>query len=197
MFSNYPKTIHLKDGRKVNVRPMEKGDGEKLLEFFCSLRPEDKMNMRDDVTNPKTIKKWVDNLDYEHIVPMIAWDGDKIVADASIHRNTTGWSRHVGQIRVSVHHEYQGVGLGYQMAREIFVIAQSMHIDKVLAEMMDVQTGAQNVFKKLGFKMEHKFKNHVRDLEGKLHDLIVMSVDINEIMDKMLQAMRDYEDRGG
>ena len=197
MFSNYPKQVLLKDGQKATIRPMDKNDGDALLEFFRGLRPEDRQNMRDDVTNTKIIQKWVDKLDYEYVVPMLACVGDRVVADASLHRNTTGWSRHVGQIRVSVHHDFQGVGLGYRMARELFVIAQSMHIDKVLAEMMDVQTEAVKVFDKLGFKKEHTFKNHVRDLDGKLHDLIVMSVDINEIMDKMLQTIRDHEDRGG
>ncbi|NQS98325.1 MAG: GNAT family N-acetyltransferase [candidate division Zixibacteria bacterium] len=197
MFANYPKQVLMKNGQKVTIRPMEKKDGDALLEFFRSLRPEEKQNLRDDVTNPEIIQKWVDKLDYDYVVPMLAFVGDMIVADASLHRNTTGWSRHVGQIRVSVHHDFQGIGLGYQMARELFVIAQSMHIDKVLAEMMDVQTGAVKVFEKLGFKTEHTFKNHVRDLDGNLHDLIVMSADIIEIMDRMLQAIRDHEDRGG
>lgn len=197
MFSNYPKQVLMKNGQKVTIRPMEKKDGDALLEFFSSLRPEDKQNLRDDVTNPKIIQKWVNKIDYDYVVPMLAFVGDRIVADASLHRNTTGWSQHVGQIRVSVHHDFQGIGLGYQMARELFVIAQSMHIDKVLAEMMDVQTGAVKVFERLGFKTEHTFKNHVRDLDGNLHDLIVMSADIIEIMDRMLQAIRNHEDRGG
>lgn len=197
MFTNYPKEIELKDGRKVTIRPMTKEDGSDLLTFFRSLREVDRMNMRDDVTNPEVVQKWVDNLDYDYVFPLLAIDEGRIVADASIHRNTHGWSKHVGQIRVSVHYDLQGKGLGYHMAREIFVIAHSMEIDKVLAEMMDNQTGAIKVFEKLGFQMAVRFKNHVRDLEGKLHDLVVMSVDINELMARWEEAVREREDRGG
>ena len=197
MFINYPKDVKLKDGRVVTIRPMVKDDGNALLKFMQSLKPEDKQNMRDDVTNPAVVQKWIDTLDYDFVFPLLALYEEKIVADATLHRNTHGWSKHVGQIRVSVGSDFQRVGLGYQMAREIFVIAQSMHIDKVLAEMMDTQTGAINVFDRLGFKKEHTFKNHVRNLKGQLHDLVVMSVDIRELMAKWENAVREYEDKGG
>jgi GNAT superfamily N-acetyltransferase len=197
MFRSYPKKVSLKDGRKVVVRQMTKDDGPALLEFFRSLRDEDRLCMRDDVTNPKIIQGWVDNLNYEYVVPLLAFYQDKLVADASIHRNLQGWTRHVGQIRVSVHPQFQGLGLGFLMAKEIFTIAQSMHIDKVLAEMMDIQTDAVKVFSKLGFRIEHRYKNHVRDLDGKIHDLIVMSADINELMDSLYQTISDSEDKGG
>lgn len=198
MFAPYPKEVKLKDDRKVTIRPMTREDGPGLLKFFKSLRRQDLLYMRDDITDPDVIQKWVDNLDYDHVFPLLAINEKKqIIADASLHRNTHGWSRHVGQIRVAVHHDYQGAGLGYHMAREIFVIAQSMQIDKVLAEMMDVQVGAVKVFTKLGFHKEHVFKNHVRDHDDKLHGLVVMSVDINEIMTKWEEAVREFEDRGG
>lgn len=197
MFINYPKDVSLKDGRKVTIRPMEKEDGNELLKFFKELKPEDKQNMRDDVTDPDVVQKWVDNLDYDFVFPLLAVYEGRIVADATMHRNTHGWSKHVGQIRLTVHQDFQGAGLGYHMAREIFVIAQSMHIDKVLAEMMSTQTGAMSVFEKLGFKTEHTFKNHVRNLKGQIHDLVVMSVDINELMAKQENAVREYEDKGG
>jgi ribosomal protein S18 acetylase RimI-like enzyme len=82
------------------------------------------------------------------------------------------------------------------MTREIFVIAQSMEIDKVLAEMMDIQKNAIHVFEKLGFKLEHIFRNHVRDQNGKIHDLLVMSVDINQVLGDLESAILDLEDKG-
>lgn len=197
MFSNFPKEVHLKDGRKVTIQPMEKTDGGQLLEYFQSFRPEDRLFMRDNVTNPKVIQKWVDDLDYEYVVPLLAFHEGIIVGVASLHRNQHGWDSHVGHIRVSVRPEFQGSRLGYNLSREIFVVAQSMHIDIVIAEMPSIQTGAIKVFEKLGFNKEHVFKNHVKDHEGDLHDLVVMRADIVLIMDNMLQAIRDWEDKGG
>ena len=197
MFACYPRDVALKDGRIVSIRPMNKEDGPSLLEFFRSLREEDRMFLRDDVVDPDLINRWVEDLDYNKVVPLLGIAEGKIVADASIHRNKERWAQHVGQIRVVVHPDFQGSGLGYWMTREIFVVAHSMKIEKVLAELMDPQVGAVNVFERLGFHKEHVFKNHVRDIEGNYHDLIVMSVDINELMDQWVQAVRDSEDRGG
>ncbi len=197
MFACYPRDIALKDGRIVTIRPMNKDDGDKLLEFFRSLPEEERMFLRDDVVDPALIQKWVEEMDYERVVPLLGLHEGCLVADASIHRNKERWASHIGQIRVVVHPDFQGSGLGYWMTREIFVIAHSMKIEKVLAEMMDVQPGAVKVFEKLGFRQEHVFKKHVCDLEGKYHNLVVMSVDINELMDTWVQAVRDSEDRGG
>ncbi|MBC8277861.1 MAG: GNAT family N-acetyltransferase [FCB group bacterium] len=197
MFSNFPKEIHLKDGRKVTIQPMEKTDGDQLLEYFQSFRPEDRLFMRDNVTDPKVIQKWVEDLDYEYVVPLLAFHEGKIVGISSLHRNQHGWDSHVGHIRVSVRPEFQGSRLGYNLSREIFVVAQSMHIDIVIAEMPSIQNGAIKIFEKLGFNKEHVFENHVKDHEGNIHDLVVMRADIVLIMDNMLQAIRDWEDKGG
>lgn len=197
MFACYPRDVALKDGRAVTIRPMTKNDGPALLKFFQELPEEERMFLRDDVVDPALIDKWVNELDYEKVVPLLGFSEGKLVADASIHRNKERWSSHIGQIRVVVHPDFQGSGLGYWMTREIFVIAHSMKIDRVLAEMMDVQTGAIKVFEKLGFSKEHVFKNHVRDLEGKFHHLVVMSLNIHKLMDTWVQAVRDSEDKGG
>ncbi len=198
MFSNYPKEIELKDGRKVTIHPMERSDSEALKEYFKSLSPQDRLFMRDDVLDPKVVQKWVDNLDYEYVVPLTAVNREgRIVGVASVHRNFHSWDSHVGHIRVSVAPDYQSVGLGYKLAREIFVIAQSMHIDYLIAEMPSSQTGAIKVFEKLGFHKKVTFENHIKDHNGNYHDLVVMRADIMEMMDRMLQAIRDKEDRGG
>lgn len=197
MFSNYPKHIKLKDERKVVIRPLEKSDGAAMKAYFDTLRPEDKLFMRDDVSDPKIIQKWIEDLDYVYVVPLGAFEGDKIIGISSIHRNQNTWDSHVGHIRLSIAPNYQGSGLGYNLAREIFVIAQSMHIDIVIAEMPSVQELAIKIFTKLGFNKEHVFKNHVRDRKGIYHDLVVMRVDIMEVMSDMLEKIREWEDKGG
>ena len=197
MFSNYPKMVKLKDGRSVVIHPMEKTDGEKLKKYFDTLRADDKLFMRDDVSNPAVVKKMIDDIDYEYTVPLVAVFEDEIVGVSSIHRNRHSWDSHVGHIRVSAAPKFQGTGLGYNLTREIFVIAQSMHIDIIIAEMPNIQTTAIKVFEKLGFQKAVTFKNHVKDNYGNYHDLVVMRVDVMEIMDNLLQTIREWEDKGG
>ena len=197
MFSNYPKIVKLKDGRKVSIHPMEKSDGKALREYFSKLRPEDKLFMRDDVSSPEVVQKMIDDIDYEYTVPLVAVFEGEIVGVSSIHRNRHSWDSHVGHIRVSAAPKFQGSGLGYNLTREIFVIAQSMHIDIIIAEMPSTQERAVSVFEKLGFQKAATFKKHVKDKYGNYLDLVVMRVDVMEIMDKMLQTIREWEDKGG
>lgn len=197
MFGNYPKNIKLKNGKTVTIHPMEKTDSDALKLYFQNLRPEDTLFMRDDVSRPEVIDKMIRDLDYEYVVPLIAMYDKRIVGVSSIHRNRHSWDSHIGHIRVSALPEFQGTGLGYNLAREIFVVAQSMHIDIVIAEMPSIQESAINVFEKLGFHRAATFENHVKDKQGNYHDLVVMRVDVMAIMDKMLQAIREWEDKGG
>jgi len=68
--------------------------------------------------------------------------------------------------------------LGRILAREIFFLALVLKLDKVIARMMEDQQGAIRVFTALGFEREALLKNYVRDLEGKHHNLIIMSQDV-------------------
>jgi RimJ/RimL family protein N-acetyltransferase len=197
MFSNYPKTIKLKDDRQIVIHPMDKSDGEALKAYFQSLRFEDKLYMRDDVSDPKVIQKWIDELDYINIVPLVAVYEGKIVGVASLHRNSNSWDSHVGHIRVSVTPKFQGSGLGFELTREIFIIAQSMHIDIGIAEMPKEHKSAIHILSKLGFTTEHIFKDHVRDRKGIFHDLVVMRIDIKAVLNDMLDKIREWEDKGG
>ncbi|MDE2977534.1 MAG: GNAT family protein [Acidobacteriota bacterium] len=51
-------------------------------------------------------------------------------------------------------------------------------IEKVVARMTPDQKGAVAAFEGLGFRPEGLMRNHVRDLSGEKHDLLVMGLDI-------------------
>ncbi|RJP35038.1 MAG: N-acetyltransferase [Candidatus Omnitrophota bacterium] len=178
MFADYPKTVKLRDEQPIVVRQMVKTDEKELLEFFKSITLEDYHYLKEDVTNPEVIHRWADNLDYEHVVPILAIDDGKIVGDATLHRNRFGWSQHVGEIRIVTHPAYRRKGLGSLLAREIFFLALKLKLDKVVAQMMEEQQSAMHVFSRLGFHQEALLKDHVTDIKGKKHNLIIMSQSI-------------------
>lgn len=191
------RDITLKDGRKVTFRLMEKTDRDNLLQFFQELNPKDLLNMRDDVTNPAVIQKWVNKLNFENVIPIMAIHEGKIVGDGTLHRDSHGWMRHVGEVRISVHPDFQRVGLGYALARELFIMAGNFNIDKMVATMMDHQDGAIRMFERLGFKEECRLKKHVIDAKNIKRDLVVMTVDLIELERRMEDAISELEDRGG
>ncbi len=185
MLKEYPKEVELKDGTSVVLKPFERKDKELLYEFFVSLPEEDRLYLKDDVTDPLVIEKWARELNYEKVFPIIAWSGNRIVGDGTLHRNLSGWMRHVGTIRIAIARDFQRKGLGSAIARELFFYALKCGVDKIVAEMMDTQYGAQKVFEKLGFVHEATLKNHVVDQIGVKHDLLIYTKDLDTFWDEI------------
>ena len=52
---DYPKTFRLKDGSTVDLRLMTKDDLKGLLAFFKELPEEDRMFLKEDVTQPQLV----------------------------------------------------------------------------------------------------------------------------------------------
>jgi RimJ/RimL family protein N-acetyltransferase len=184
LLDEYPKEVTLRDGSKVIFRPVVREDEEALYQFFKGMSAEDRLYLRDDVADRDVIRGWMETLDYEKVLPILAFDGDTVVADATLHRNPHGWMRHVGEIRMSVAGSHRGRGLARIIAAEIFQQAVGLGLDKLVAEMLTIQGNAQRVFTRLGFKTEAVLKDHGMDAKGKKHDLIIMSNDVTTLWEK-------------
>ena len=74
----------------------------------------------------------------------------------------------------------RGKGLGRFLAEEALRLAQRSSIEKMIARMTVDQSGAIRVFEGLGFNREALMKDHVKDLEGRTHDLVVMSLKVQD-----------------
>jgi RimJ/RimL family protein N-acetyltransferase len=189
----YPKALKLKDGTTVRMRLMSPDDLPKLLEFFRSLPEEDRLFLKDDVTNPEVIERWIRELDYDRVLPVLAEVEGKIVGDATLHLQKHGWMRHLGEVRLVVAREFQRKGLGTILAREIFHHAVLKGLQKLLALMMESQIGALKAFRRLGFRREAVLKDHVIDLKGNRHDLIFMTNDVAELWRKIGDLILESE----
>ncbi len=190
MLRNYPMEARLKDGTAVILKPFEKKDKDALYEFFVTLPEEDRIYLKDDVTDPLVIERWARELNYDRVFPLLAWDGNRVVGDGTIHRSSTGWMRHVGTIRIAIEKGFQRKGLGTVIAKELFYFALKSGLEKIVAEMHDVQFGAHKVFEKLGFKREATLKNHVVDQIGVKHDLFIYTMDLAHFWEEL----RDHTD---
>ena len=196
MLQGYPKQVALKNGQQVTLRPMVREDEKDLLQFFQGLPLEDRQFLKDDVTDPQVIEAWAKNLDYERILPILAIFENRVIGDATLHRDKFGWSRHVAEIRIVTDPKLRRKGLGLHLAGEIFSLAQKLNIRKVTAQMIENQQAAIKVFDSLGFEREAVLRDHVVDLKGKKHNLIIMSQDIDRLWQRITQSIRDIEIRG-
>jgi RimJ/RimL family protein N-acetyltransferase len=180
MISEYPKEVTLRDKTTIVLKPFERKDKDALLAFFQRMPEADRLFLKDDVTDPAVVNRWAVDLNYDKVFPLLAWRGNDVVADATLHKNLGGWMKHVGTIRMVVAREFQKHGVGSILANELFLHALKSGLEKIVAEMMETQEGARKVFEKLGFRQEAVLHGHVRDQIGIRHDLLVLTKDLEE-----------------
>jgi RimJ/RimL family protein N-acetyltransferase len=191
--SHYPKVVTLKDGQEVTLRLMVREDEDKLLTFFRSVPDEDRIFLADDVTNRAVIRRWVQELDYEKVLPILAERDEEIIADVSLKTNRMGWMRHVGEIRCTVALPYRRLGLATMMVSRLIEHAVLMGLDKIIFQAMDTQVGALKAMERLGFTKEAVLQDHVTDLRGRPHNLVIMTNYVAELWRKMEDAILDSE----
>ena len=175
--STYPKLLPLRDGEEVAIRPMVSGDEGTLLDFFLRLPEEDRFYLKDDVTAPGVIAGWVRDLDYERVFPLLAVQHDRIVGDATLHRRRGGAHRHMGEVRVTVDPALRGRGLGTALLRELVDCASQVGLETLVFELIEgVQDEAIDAARRAGFLVAARLANHVKDMQGTPHDLVIMSM---------------------
>lgn len=174
-----PRSLKLAGGEELTLRLLNRLDRDAFLAFTRSLPDHDLLFLRTDITNEDVVDGWLDNIDLERIVTIIAVRGECIVGYGSLHMSTVPWSRHVGELRVLIDGGVRGQGLGRSLTEAVFAQALDRGIEKMVAQMTVDQKGAIATFEELGFKPEALLLDHVKDRQGKKHDLLVYSHDVH------------------
>ena len=170
----YPVSVSLAS-KKLLLRPLVREDGTALARFFARLPADERVMLKDDVTNPAVIATWCATIDPDHVLPLLALDGSRIVGDATLHRDRRGWARHVARIRLTVDPEYRRMGLARAMVRELIVLAERLGIAVIDAEALSAQHGAIKLFEDLGFIAVATLPQHALDLTEQPHDIVILS----------------------
>jgi L-amino acid N-acyltransferase YncA len=174
LLSLYPKALT----GSLKLRPLQHSDREELSRFFRRLPLEERRLLKDDVTDPAVIEEFFRKLDFDKVLPLLAVEGERIVADATLHRDRRGWARHVARIRLTIDPEYRHMGLGHALISEFLRIAPKLGIAYLDAEVLAPQAEAVRLFENLGFECVATFPQHAFDLAGNVHDLLVFSFSV-------------------
>lgn len=189
---DYPKACRIKDGSSVDLRLMTRDDLSRLWTFFKELPEEDRMFLKEDVTQ-EVIGSWINRLDYDSVLPVLAVVGDRVVGDATLHMQSHGWMRHIGEIRMVVAKDYQRKGIGTLLARELFYNAIRRGLTKIEACAMENQMGAIRSLERLGFVREAVLSDYVLDLKGNKHNLVILTHNADELWKKMEDFILDSD----
>lgn len=175
---HYPRKVQLEDRSIVEMRPLKESDEKRLAEFFARLPLPERRLFKDDVTNREVIAGWCRKINYEVILPILAVDKDRIVGDATLHREKRGWMSHVARVRVSVDPDARGRGLATRLVQEIITIAPKFGIAILDAEILAEQRGGVHVFEELHFVNIATLPQHALDLNRQAHDVLVYSLNV-------------------
>ena len=167
----YPKSLP----GALTLRPMNDSDETALILFFKRIPVEERQLFREDVTRPSVIQGWIRHLNYGRILPLLVFQGSRIVADATLHRDQGGWSRHLGKVRLTLDPDFRRQGLAHLLIQEFIDLAKPLGVAVLEAEILDVQKQAALLFEEMGFRFVATLPQHAIDLAGRVHDLRVYS----------------------
>lgn len=174
LVKNYPKQVKLEDGTAITLRPLLKDDEQAFLAYFQSLAPEERVDLKEEVTDPKVIENWMETLDYDLMLPLVALHGDRIVGAASLRFSLSAWTRHQGQVNLSTDPQYRAKGLGTLLIQNLEDIASKLGLEQLTAEVPPVLTKAFYLFEKLGFEKAAVLPGFVMDTAGRESDIVLM-----------------------
>jgi len=191
--ATFPIHRKMKSGDELELRPPEKDDEQRLIDFFTVVPPEDLLFLKEDVTDPAVIKGWLSDMNHDRVFPLLALSGDKVVADGTLHRNTFGWSKHVAEVRVVVARDWQRKGVSQIVVRELVARAIDTGVEILEVNVLEGQHGALRAFERIGFKVETVLKNRATDRTGRKRDVLVMTRDVSELWRQMEDMITDME----
>jgi RimJ/RimL family protein N-acetyltransferase len=194
MITGYPKKAALKGGTTVILRPLDTGDEGRLVRFFARLPPENTQFLKDDVGDPEVVRSIAQLRDPGRVVSLLAiTDDDRVAGAAMLHVDHHGWRRHVGEVRVVVAPEFQKQRLATTLIAELVNQASLRSLQKLEAQILDVQADALAAFEHLGFREEARLHGHAMDHQGELHDLLILTNSVDDLWRKMENLISDLE----
>ncbi len=174
VIKNFPKEVKLEDGTAITLRPLLKDDEQTFLAYFRSLAPEERVVLREEVTDRKVIETWMETLDYDLVLPMIALHGQRIIGAASLQFNLSAWTQHQGEVRLSTDPQYRAKGLGTLLIQTLEDIAGQLGLEQLTAEIPPELDKAFYLFEKLGFTKAAVLTGFAMDAEGRESDIVLM-----------------------
>ncbi|KJC45873.1 acetyltransferase [Bradyrhizobium sp. LTSPM299] len=181
---SYPRHVKTEAG-DIEFHLMTRADEAAVLAFAQKLPTHDLLFLPRNISQPKVLSAWVNEIDRGDITSLLAIKEGKVVGCGTVVRDPHSWSPHVGEIRMVVSLDVRGQGVGRALSQETFAIALGAGLEKFSVQMTVDQRAAIALFESLGFKAEALLRDHVRDVEGKTHDIVVLGHNVAQVRAQM------------
>jgi ribosomal protein S18 acetylase RimI-like enzyme len=189
-------TCRLSDGREVLIRrPQGEADLTRLLAFFAQLPPAVKFHLRYDAGKDRDVGgrrlAQVDGQNHWRLVAELE-DGS-FVADGTMDREMFGWTRHIADMRIVVDPRFEDKGLREALSEELAREAQKAGVERLQAEVLAEHTSYIAFLENQGFKNEVMRKAYAKGVDGKLHDVVIMSNDLETVWKLLEDHLEDMD----
>lgn len=179
-----PERLHC-NGATLELARLQPGDAQALAAFAAQLPAHDLLFLRRDISHPKVIAAWMQSIAEGRLHSLAVREAGVLVGCSAIVVDALSWSRHVGELRVLVAPVWRGRGLGRLLVQQCFSQALDLGLEKLVAQMTVDQVAAIAVFEELGFRAEALLRDHVKDRDGRRHDLALLSHDVAAVQSRL------------
>ncbi len=176
--TEYPKELKLKDGTVITARPLEPPDIEALYGFFLDIPRYDLLMYKDDVSTRESIESWFTNPSYKKLVQLVSVKDTEIVAKGTLHNEGLYWSD-AAEIKLIVHPDYRGLGLGSQMFHMLLNEGIKKNFSKIIVRYTVGNISFSKILSHYGFEPETVLNSYIKDENtGVAKDLIIASYNL-------------------
>jgi ribosomal protein S18 acetylase RimI-like enzyme len=155
----------------MEIRRLEPGHETALGRFLARIPDGDRTFFKADVDDPEVIAAWLRG---RRAACALALEGEDVVGYVGVFP-LTGWSSHVGEVRVVVDPERRGRRIGRALAQHAVREAPALGLTKLVVEVVADQEAAIGMFRALGFQPEALLADQVRDQHGDVRDLMILA----------------------
>src|SRR5882757_340444 len=149
---SYPRHVKTEAG-DIEFRLMTRADEAAVLAFAQKLPTHDLLFLPRNISQPKVLSAWINEIERGAIVSLVAIKGGTVV--------------------------------GRALSQETFALALGAGLEKLSVQMTVDQQAAIALFESLGFKAEALLRDHVRDVDSKKHDIVVLGHNVAQVRAQM------------
>lgn len=189
VLEKYPLEIRLRDGTSVEVRPVARRDDAKLQKFFLAVPEEERLFIKQPITDRTLFRQWCRQPDFERNLPLLMLHKNQVIGEATLHQRGGGWKRHIGLITLLTHPEYRGRDVSKVLVTELIHIARHCGLRLLEAELNGERKVALQVLAQLGFNRLMHLPDYVMDMKAVTHDYVLMG--------RSLKQEEEYAGLGG
>jgi len=180
VLAKYPMHIKLRDGVECSVRPVGKRDDVRLQKFFLAVPEEERLFIKQPITDRTLFRLWCRQPDFERNLPLLMLHKNKVIGEATLHQRGGGWKRHIGLITLLTHPDYRGRDVSKILVTELVAIARHCGLRRLEAEVNGERKIARQTFAQLGFREMMHLRDYVLDMKAITHDYVLLGKNLKQ-----------------